>query len=133
MAEASATSVKIRFRSGTAVRINCCQWLCLLMSVSVVSGATFRASVVKVDITPNSPQWLMGYAPRQSNGVHDHIYHRIVAMDDGHVQFFLISSDLCLFSPSVSDDVTEQLHKDLGRRPAKHLVERDAFSRGAGS
>ncbi|HZQ56004.1 MAG TPA: neutral/alkaline non-lysosomal ceramidase N-terminal domain-containing protein [Bryobacteraceae bacterium] len=87
------------------------------MSVSVVSGATFRASVVKVDITPNSPQWLMGYAPRQSNGVHDHIYHRIVAMDDGHVQFFLISSDLCLFSPSVSDDVTEQLHKDLGVEP----------------
>ena len=117
MAEASATSVKIRFRSGIAVRITCCHLLCLLMSMSVLSGATFRASVVKVDITPNSPQWLMGYAPRQSNGVHDHIYHRILAMDDGHVLFFLISSDLCLFSPSVSDDVTAQLHKELGVEP----------------
>ncbi len=72
---------------------------------------------MKVDITPNSPQWLMGYAPRQSTGVHDRIYHRILAMDDGHVQFFLISSDLCLFSPSVSDDVTAQLHKELGVEP----------------
>jgi neutral ceramidase len=80
-------------------------------------GATFRASVVKVDITPETPQWLMGYAPRQSDGVHDHIYHRILAMDDGHLQFFLISSDLCLFSPSVYDEVTAELHKQLGVEP----------------
>lgn len=83
----------------------------------MLSGATFRASVVKVDITPNSPQWLMGYAPRQSTGVHDHIYHRILAMDDGHVLFLLISSDLCLFSPSVSDDVTVRLRRELDIEP----------------
>jgi hypothetical protein len=59
----------------------------------------------------------MGYAPRQSDGVHDHIYHRILAMDDGKIQFFLISSDLCLFSPTVYDDVTAQLHKELGIEP----------------
>lgn len=87
---------------------------CLLMSAFTLSGAAFRASVVKIDITPSSPQWLMGYAPRQSDGVHDRIYHRIVAMDDGHVLFFLVSSDLCLFSPSVYDDVATQLHKELG-------------------
>ena len=87
------------------------------MSISVLAGATFRASVVKVDITPNRPQWLMGYAPRQSTGVHDHIYHRIVAMDDGRVLFFLISSDLCLFSPGLSDEVTQQIHKELGVEP----------------
>jgi hypothetical protein len=46
-------------------------------------SAGFRASAVEVDITPDSPQWLMGYAARQSTGVHDKIYHRIVAMDDG--------------------------------------------------
>lgn len=84
------------------------------MSAFTLSGAAFRASVVKIDITPSSPQWLMGYAPRQSDGVHDRIYHRIVAMDDGHVLFFLVSSDLCLFSPSVYDDVATQLHKELG-------------------
>jgi hypothetical protein len=89
----------------------------MLLSAWTLSAADFRSSVVKVDIIPNSPQWLMGYAPRQSNGVHDRIYHRIVAMDDGRVLFFLISSDLCLFSPTVYDEVTDRLHKELGIEP----------------
>ena len=31
----------------------------------------FRASVVKVDITPDSPKWLLGYGARQSTGIRD--------------------------------------------------------------
>jgi len=80
-------------------------------------AAQFRASVVKVDITPDKPQWLLGYAPRQSTGVHDRLYHRIVAMDDGNTQFFLISSDLCLFSPSVYDDAMSALEAETGIKP----------------
>jgi neutral ceramidase len=71
----------------------------LLASLPLLA-AGFRASAVKVDITPQSPQWLMGYQARQSTGVHDKIYHRVVAIDSGDTQFYLISSDLCLFSPS---------------------------------
>ena len=67
--------------------------------------AAFRASAVEVDITPDSPQWLMGYAARQSTGVHDKIFHRIVAFDDGRTRFYIVSSDLCLFSPGVYDEV----------------------------
>lgn len=48
----------------------------------------FRASVVKIDITPEVPKMLLGYAARKSTGVHDHIFHRIVALDDGVKQFF---------------------------------------------
>jgi hypothetical protein len=80
-------------------------------------AAQFRASVVKIDITPDKPQWLLGYAPRQSTGVHDHLYHRIVAMDDGKTQFFLISTDICLFSPSVYDDVMGVLEAETGIKP----------------
>lgn len=79
--------------------------------------ADFRASAVKVDITPKTPQWLMGYAARQSTGVHDPIYHRIAALDDGATQVFLIASDLCVFSPSVYDEVTARLEKETGIRP----------------
>ena len=82
-----------------------------------LGAAGFRASVVKVDITPSSPQWLMGYGPRQSTGVHDHIFHRIAALDDGSTQFFLISSDLCLFSPGVYDDFAARLQKEAGIEP----------------
>ena len=77
----------------------------------------FRASVVKVDITPDTSQWLLGYGPRQSAGVHDRIYHRIVAMDDGTTQFFLISSELCLFSPAIYDEVAHELEKQMGIKP----------------
>jgi hypothetical protein len=80
-------------------------------------AAQFRASVVKIDITPDKPQWLLGYNPRQSTGVHDHLYHRIVAMDDGKTQFFLISSDICLFSPSVYDEIVSALEAETGIKP----------------
>jgi neutral ceramidase len=89
----------------------------LLVSSLPVFGAGFRASSVEVDITPDSPQWLMGYNARQSTGVHDKIYHRIVAMDDGTTQFYIVASDLCLFSPGVYQDVAATLKKELGIDP----------------
>ena len=94
-------------------------FLVLLTALSGRSGAagSFRASVVKIDITPDKPQWLLGYDPRQSTGVHDHIFHRIVAMDDGTTQFFLVSSDICLISPSVYDQVTREIKEQTGIDP----------------
>jgi len=82
-------------------------------------SAQFRASVVKIDITPDKPQWLLGYGPRQSTGAHDHLYHRIVAMDDGKTQFFLISSDICLYSPSVYDEIASALEAQMGIKPSQ--------------
>jgi Neutral/alkaline non-lysosomal ceramidase, N-terminal len=78
---------------------------------------SFRASCVKVDVTPEKPQWLQGYAPRQSVGVHDNIYHRIVAMDDGKTQFYLVSSDFCTIGPSFYDDFCKRLEKETGIKP----------------
>jgi neutral ceramidase len=91
--------------------------LCIAFAALPLLGAGFRASAVKVDITPQGPQWLMGYQARQSTGVHDKIYHRVVAMDSGDTQFYLISSDLCLFSPVVYEEVAEDLRKELGIQP----------------
>ena len=55
--------------------------LCLFaLATSAASGA-FRAAVATADITPDTPQWLLGYQARQSTGVHDHIHHRVVALD----------------------------------------------------
>jgi len=73
----------------------------LLMGGLPVLGA-FRASAVKVDITPKTPQWLMGYGPRTSTGVHDPIFHRIVAMDDAAQMGIVhrprqVLHDLCRF------------------------------------
>jgi neutral ceramidase len=87
-------------------------------AVALTLAADFRASAVKVDITPKNTQWLMGYGARQSTGVLDTIHHRILAMDDGKgTQIFLIASDLCVFSPSVYDDFTRELEKETGIKP----------------
>ncbi len=83
----------------------------VLLAVLPLSAASFRAAAAKVDITPQTPQWLLGYGPRQSTGVHDRIYHRVIALDDGRTQFFLVSSDLCLFSPELYDEVASDLQQ----------------------
>ena len=81
------------------------------------SVASFRASVVKIDITPTVSQNLLGYGPRNSTGTHDSIFHKIVALDDGKTQFFLISSDLCLISPTEYDVVAARIQKLYGIDP----------------
>ena len=78
---------------------------------------TFRASVVKIDITPYNSQHLTGYQERMSTGVHDSIYHRIVALDDGETQFFLVSTEVCLFSPLEYDKLAERIRSQLNISP----------------
>ncbi len=88
-----------------------------IIAAGSATKGKFRAAVVKIDITPKDSQMLLGYQARKSTGVHDRIYHRIVALDDGSMQFFLISSDICLFSPSEYDRVAEQLRSRQGIDP----------------
>src|ERR1051326_7941369 len=77
-------------------------------------GAGFRAAAAKADITPSTSQWLMGYQARKSTGVLDHIYHRVVALESGGTEFYLVASDLCLFSPDVYDEVARDLERETG-------------------
>ena len=111
-------------------RPSACSWVSVICfalltgfigSGKVAAQQRFRASAVKVDITPQETKWLSGYQPRQSDGVLDNIHHRVVAMDAGGAQFYLISSDLCLFSPTLYDEVTADLQKETGINP-KHLL-----------
>jgi hypothetical protein len=90
----------------------------LIASPIVVAAQPLRAAAVKVDITPKTPQWLLGYQARQSNGVHDSIYHRVLALDAGGSPFYLISSDICLFSPNFHDSVMRELKDRTGIDPA---------------
>jgi len=77
----------------------------------------FRASVIKKNITPGNSQNLLGYSTRKSTGVHDSIYHRIVALDDGTNQFFLVSTEICIISPTEYDKVAAMIKNQLGISP----------------
>jgi neutral ceramidase len=88
----------------------------LVIAFAAILGnaAEFRASVVKIDITPKTPKWLMGYAARQSTGVLDPIYHRILVLDDGATRFALVSTDVCVFSPTLYDQLAATVEKQTG-------------------
>jgi hypothetical protein len=92
--------------------------LALVVAPATSARADLRASAVKTDITPQSPQWLLGYQARQSNGVLDHIYHRVLALDAGGTPVYLISTDVCLFSPNFHDAVMRELQGRTGIDPA---------------
>ncbi len=83
----------------------------------IVGTKEFRASVVKINITPDNSQYLLGYGARKSTGVHDSIYHRIVAFDDGTTQFFLVSTEICIISPAEYDRVAAKIKSQLGISP----------------
>lgn len=89
----------------------------LLTSTLQAQTSQFRASVVKVDITPKDSQNLLGYGPRNSTGTHDPIFHKIVALDDGNTRFIIIATDLCLFSPTEYDKVAGKIRKAYGIDP----------------
>ncbi len=81
------------------------------------ASGQFRAACVKVEITPDTPQWLHGYGPRQSEGVHDRLYHRLAALDDGTTTFFLVSTDICTVDPSYYHAFCQRLQRETGIRP----------------
>jgi neutral ceramidase len=74
----------------------------------------FRASFSRSNITPANSQTLIGYAPRKSEGVRDSIYHKVVILDDGSEQFYLISSDLAAIAPPTYDRALARLNKMFG-------------------
>lgn len=89
----------------------------ILSSLITAAQKNFRAAVVKINITPETPKQLLGYDARVSNGVHDSIYHRIIVLDDGTTQFYLVSTEVCEFSPSEYEKVAARLKKRLGVNP----------------
>jgi len=95
-------------------------FLVLLISmlyVEVSYAGNFRAAVVETDITPTSPQWLLGYGARQSDGVHDHIYQRVAALDDGKTTIYFVSTEIAVMSPGYFDKVAQDIQKQLGIAP----------------
>jgi len=60
---------------------------------------SLKAGIVKVDITPDKPVRMSGYAGRKelSTGVHDRLYARIVAFQSGTQRLVLVSTDLIGF------------------------------------
>ncbi len=86
----------------------------LLLLMHASGAQNFKAAVSKIDITPADSQQLLGYGARKSTGIHDRIFHRVVVLDDGKTRFVLVSSDICVLSPSEYDKVAARLQQEQG-------------------
>ncbi len=69
------------------------------------SQAQLRAAMVKVDISPLDSQYLVGYGERKSTGIHAVSTIALWPLMMVKLNFYLISSDICLFSTSEYDNV----------------------------
>ena len=77
----------------------------------------FRAAVLKVNITPADTQNLLGYTPRKSTAIRDSLYHRIIILDDGKLQFVLVSTDIGIISCTEYDKIALKVSRELGISP----------------
>lgn len=61
-------------------------------------------------IVPDYPMPLAGYKPRDAfTEVHDSVYMRIMAIDNGGTTVFLVTADLLLFPPALKDRILGKL------------------------
>src|SRR3954452_6827307 len=83
----------------------------LLLWAANLSGATLRAGLAKVDITPRSPIWMSGYAARThpSEGVLSPLWAKALAIESGPGErIVIVSVDVVGVPRVVSDAVAER-------------------------
>ena len=82
-----------------------------------------RAGAAKVDITPDKPVALDGYLEpenRVSEGVHDRVYARAIALRHGERRLVLVSCDLCTFP--LADYFERAIAERHGLGPAELML-----------
>jgi neutral ceramidase len=82
---------------------------------SPVIQGKLRAGIAKIDITPDFPVMLFGYASRNSlsEGVHDRLYARAVVFENGGNKFVLISTDIGSYNDSIYNEIKKSLKEKL--------------------
>ncbi len=64
----------------------------------------------KFSIVPDTPMQLAGYKPREKfDAIHDSIYMRIMAINNGAVTAYILTADLLLFPPALKQSILNKL------------------------
>jgi hypothetical protein len=80
-------------------KVLCAFCAVIFLSISGEAFAQLRASVTKVDITPEEPVYMAGYDARTSPaaGVFDPLYARVLVLECGGQKMAYVTADLCWF------------------------------------
>jgi neutral ceramidase len=98
---------------------------CLLLAALPVWSADFRAGAARVDITPQGPIWMSGYASRNhpSEGVRQPLFARALALDAGSGgRVVIVSTDLIGLPPEFAEEVAARVRKQFGIERARLLL-----------
>ncbi|HKJ66551.1 MAG TPA: neutral/alkaline non-lysosomal ceramidase N-terminal domain-containing protein, partial [bacterium] len=80
------------------------------------AGGGWKAGTARVDITPDSPMWMAGYAARTrpAEGTLQRLWAKAVAIEDASGERgVLVTTDLLGFPRSVSDTIRSRLQERL--------------------
>ncbi|WP_372935291.1 neutral/alkaline non-lysosomal ceramidase N-terminal domain-containing protein [Mariniphaga sediminis] len=89
------------------------------------SGASWKAGISRIEITPSQNMWMAGYASRThpSEGkIHD-LWAKALFLEDSNGDTgVLITTDLLGFSKTLSDRIREKLQKEMGLTKAQVIL-----------
>jgi neutral ceramidase len=87
-------------------------------------SGVLRAGIARIDITPDIPLMLYGYASRKtpSEGIHDHLYARAVAFENNGRKFVLVSSDIGSYTDTLYSVIKKSIMEKFGLRDSEFFL-----------
>jgi len=91
---------------------------------SSVRTGVLRAGIARIDITPDIPVMLYGYASRKtpSEGVHDHLYARAVVFENGGKKLVMITSDLGSYTDTLYTVIKKSIMEKFGLKDSEFFL-----------
>ncbi len=89
----------------------------LACCAAALPGASMRAGVARVEITPRGPIWMSGYAARThpSEGVRQPLWARALAIEPGSGgRVVIVATDLIGFPAEVADQIAARAKREFG-------------------
>ncbi len=83
-----------------------------------------KAGVARVNITPEHPIWMAGYAARTkpSEGKYHDLFAKALVLEDGDTRVAIITSDLIGFDPAQCDEVKSAIESATGLLPSQVIL-----------
>ncbi len=95
--------------------------LVLVVPVQAQNQAGLKAGAARIDITPDKPVTLAGYASRKglSTGVHDPLSARALAFEAGGKRLVLVATDIIGFYGGTDEYLRSALLKEFNLQPSE--------------
>src|SRR5260370_39674854 len=95
-------------------------WISLFVCLHpwLLTAASFRVGVARVEITPHVPIWMAGYGDRThpSTGIVHPLWAKVLAIQDSHGgRLVIVTTDLSGLQRSITDLVAARAQKEYGR------------------